>query len=196
MVLNLMTKFANSFVNSIDGTTMNELSTKELVVVLEFTTSTTMFLVPSWLPSIPTHNLSIRDIRTAIRNSTGPRPSLFVPELAFDLLVKPQIKLLEQPSHRCVELVYEELMKIVHSVCSSNIGVEMNRYPKLQSKLIEVVSDLLRERLGPTIKYVESLIEIHKAYINTNHPNFVGAAKAMSIVVEERQKQKGNGTVK
>ena len=50
----------------------------------------------SQLASInPTHNLSIHDIRTAIRNSTGPRPSLFVPELAFDILVKPQIKLLE-----------------------------------------------------------------------------------------------------
>lgn len=190
MVLNLMTKFANSFVNSIDGTTMNELSTKELCGGARiYYIYNDVF--GSQLAAInPTHNLSVRDIRTAIRNSTGPRPSLFVPELAFDLLVKPQIKLLEEPSHRCVELVYEELMKIVHSVCSSNIGVEMNRYPKLQSKLIEVVSDLLRERLGPTIKYVGSLIEIHKAYINTNHPNFVGAAKAMSIVVEERQKQK------
>ncbi|KAF6072155.1 Dynamin central region family protein [Candida albicans] len=145
----------------------------------------------SQLASInPTHNLSIHDIRTAIRNSTGPRPSLFVPELAFDILVKPQIKLLEAPAHRCVELVYEELMKIVHSVCTADIGTEMSRYPRLQNKLIEVVSDLLRERLGPTIKYVESLIEINKAYINTNHPNFVGAAKAMSIVVAEREKQK------
>ncbi|KAF6072156.1 Dynamin central region family protein [Candida albicans] len=144
----------------------------------------------SQLASInPTHNLSIHDIRTAIRNSTGPRPSLFVPELAFDILVKPQIKLLEAPAHRCVELVYEELMKIVHSVCTADIGTEMSRYPRLQNKLIEVVSDLLRERLGPTIKYVESLIEINKAYINTNHPNFVGAAKAMSIVVAEREKK-------
>ena len=62
----------------------------------------------------PCANLSNNDIRTAIRNSTGPRPSLFVPELAFDLLVRPQIKLLEAPSIRCVELVYEELMKICH----------------------------------------------------------------------------------
>jgi dynamin 1-like protein len=63
----------------------------------------------------PCSNLTNTDIRTAIRNSTGPRPSLFVPEIAFDLLVKPQIKLLETPSLRCVELVYEELMKICHN---------------------------------------------------------------------------------
>jgi len=190
MILTLMTKFANGFINSIEGNSVNEIDTKELCggariyyIYNEVFGST--------LASInPTHNLSVQDIRTAIRNSTGPRPSLFVPELAFDLLVKPQIGLLESPSQRCVELVYEELMKILHSVCTSSIGPELNRYPRLQTKLIEVVSDLLRERLGPTIKYVESLIEIHRAYINTNHPNFVGAAKAMSEVVAERQKQK------
>ncbi|CUM66448.1 uncharacterized protein PRCAT00004112001 [Priceomyces carsonii] len=190
LVLNLMTKFATSFINSIEGTQMSEISTKELCGGARiYYIYNEVF--GSHLASInPTHNLSIHDIRTAIRNSTGPRPSLFVPELAFDLLVKPQIKLLEQPSKSCVELVYEELMKIVHSVCSNGVGIELNRYPKLQSKLIEVVSDLLRERLGPTIKYVDSLIDIHKAYINTNHPNFIGAAKAMKLVVEERQKQK------
>lgn len=190
LVLNLMTKFAASFVNSIDGTHLNDVSTKELCGGARiYHIFNEVF--GSQLASInPVHNLSIHDIRTAIRNSTGPRPLLFVPELAFDLLVKPQIRLLDDPAHRCVELVYEELMKIVHSVCSSGIGLELNRYPKLQSKLIEVVSDLLRERLGPTIKYVESLIEIQQAYINTNHPNFVGAAKAMTIVVEERRKQK------
>ncbi|RCK55560.1 Dynamin-related protein DNM1 [Candida viswanathii] len=189
-ILTLMTKFSNSFVGSIEGSTVNEIATKELCGGARiYYIYNEIF--GSQLASInPTHNLSINDIRTAIRNSTGPRPSLFVPELAFDILVKPQIKLLEEPSHRCVEMVYEELMKIVHSVCSSDISTEMNRYPRLQSKLIEVVSDLLRERLGPTIKYVESLIEINKAYINTNHPNFVGAAKAMSIVVAEREKQK------
>ncbi|KAK6200471.1 Dynamin central region-domain-containing protein [Scheffersomyces amazonensis] len=190
LVLTLMTKFASAFMTSIEGTSVNEISTKELCggarIYYIFNE-----VFGSQLASInPTHNLSIYDIRTAIRNSTGPRPALFVPELAFDLLVKPQIQLLEDPSRRCVELVYEELMKIVHNVCSSNIGLELNRYPKLQAKLIEVVSDLLRERLGPTIKYVESLIEIHRAYINTNHPNFVGAARAMSLIVEQRQKQK------
>lgn len=190
LVLNLMTKFATSFVNSIEGTSLTDISTKELCGGARiYYIYNEVF--GSQLASInPVHNLSIQDIRTAIRNSTGPRPSLFVPELAFDLLVKPQVKLLEDPSHRCVELVYEELMKIVHNICSSGIGFELNRYPKLQSKLIEVVSDLLRERLGPTIKYVESLIEIQQAYINTNHPNFLGAAKAMSIVVEERKRQK------
>ena len=109
-----MTEFSRDFVSSIDGTSL-EISTKELCggarVYYIFNE-----VFGHALQSIdPTENLSLSDIRTAIRNSTGPRPSLFVPEVAFDLLVKPQIKLLEAPSLRCVELVYEELMKICHS---------------------------------------------------------------------------------
>ncbi|KAI1130407.1 Dynamin central region-domain-containing protein [Nemania abortiva] len=188
MILQLMTRFATSFISSIDGTS-TEISTKELSggarIYYIFNS-----VFGSSLESIdPTSNLSALDIRTAIRNSTGPRPSLFVPEMAFDLLVKPQIKLLEIPSQRCVELVYEELIKICHT-CGST---ELSRFPRLQAKLIEVVSDLLREQLGPASSYVESLISIQRAYINTNHPNFLGAAAAMSHVVgakQERERKK------
>jgi dynamin 1-like protein len=184
LILQLMTRFATSFISSIDGTS-SEISTKELCggarIYYIFNS-----VFGNSLESIdPTQNLSVLDIRTAIRNSTGPRPSLFVPELAFDLLVKPQIKMLEIPSQRCVELVYEELIKICHT-CGST---ELSRFPRLQGKLIEVVSDLLRERLGPASNYVESLISIQRAYINTNHPNFLGAAAAMSSVIQSRNEK-------
>lgn len=56
---------------------------------------------------------------------------------------------------------------------------ELQRYPRLHAQIIEVVSELLRERLGPTSEYVQSLIAIQAAYINTNHPAFVaGTAQA------------------
>ncbi|KXL46966.1 hypothetical protein M433DRAFT_3607 [Acidomyces richmondensis BFW] len=190
LILQLMTRFATSFISSIDGTS-SEISTKELCggarIYYIFNS-----VFGNSLESIdPTQNLSVLDIRTAIRNSTGPRPSLFVPELAFDLLVKPQIKLLEVPSQRCVELVYEELIKIGHT-CGST---ELSRYPRLQGRLIEVVSDLLRERLGPSSSYVESLIAIQRAYINTNHPNFLGAAAAMSSVMQDKHERERKAAI-
>ena len=184
LILQLMTRFASSFIASIDGTSM-EISTKELCGGARIYYIFNSVFGNSLETIDPTQNLSVLDIRTAIRNSTGPRPSLFVPELAFDLLVKPQIKMLEIPSQRCVELVYEELIKICHT-CGST---ELSRFPRLQAKLIEVVSDLLRERLGPASSYVESLISIQRAYINTNHPNFLGAAAAMSSVIQNKQEK-------
>jgi len=181
LILQLMTRFATSFVASIDGTS-SEISTKELCGGARIYYIFNSVFGQSLDSIDPTHNLTVHDIRTAIRNSTGPRPSLFVPEMAFDLLVKPQIRLLESPSLRCVELVYEELMKICHT-CGSQ---EINRFPRLQTKLIEVVSELLRERLGPTSRYVESLIAIQGAYINTNHPNFLGATGAMNSMMNNQ----------
>lgn len=187
LVLQLMNKFATTFISSIDGTS-SEISTKELsggARIYYIYNS----IFGNTLKSIdPTTNLTVLDIRTAIRNSTGPRPTLFVPELAFDLLVKPQIKLLLEPSQQCVELVYEELVKICHK-CGTP---ELSRYPKLKSKLIEVVSELLRERLLPTRSYVESLIDIHRAYINTNHPNFLTATDAMSEIIQNRKAKQEN----
>ncbi|PWN54214.1 hypothetical protein IE53DRAFT_383239 [Violaceomyces palustris] len=185
LVLKLMTQFARDFVASIDGTSF-DISTKELCggarVYYIF-----QDVFGHALSSInPTQNLTVQDIRTAIRNSTGPRPSLFVPEAAFELLIKPQIKLLEPPSLRCVELVYEELMKICHN-CTST---ELQRFPRLHAQLIEVVSELLRERLGPTSEYVQSLIEIQAAYINTNHPAFVQDSANIARETRESQQRK------
>ncbi|SCU85877.1 LADA_0D10462g1_1 [Lachancea dasiensis] len=188
LVLQLMNKFAARFVSSIEGTS-SDISTKELCGGARIYYIYHNIFGNSLESINPTENLSTTDIQTAIRNSTGPRPSLFVPELAFDLLVKPQIHLLLGPSERCVELVYEELMKICHN-CGSP---ELARYPKLQSKLIEVVSELLRERLGPTRSYVESLIDIHRAYINTNHPNFLSATDAMADIVDARKRRRTRG---
>ncbi|KAF9584632.1 Dynamin- GTPase protein [Lunasporangiospora selenospora] len=185
MILQLLTKFASDFVAAIDGTS-SEISTKELSggarIYYIFNN-----IFGAALDSVsPCENLEDQDIRTAIRNSTGPRPSLFVPEIAFELLVKPQIKLLESPSIRCVELAYEELVKICHS-CG---GKDMARFPKFHAKLIEVVSDLLRDRLGPTSEYVESLISIQRSYINTNHPDFIGGSGAMNALEKQAQKKR------
>ena len=185
LILKYMTQFAKDFVASIDGTSF-DISTKELCggarVYCIF-----QDIFAQALNSInPTQNLTVHDIRTAIRNSTGPRPTLFVPEAAFELLIKPQIKLLLPPSLRCVELVYEELMKICHNCTSAGL----QRFPRLHAQLIEVVSELLRERLGPTSEYVQSLIEIQSAYINTNHPAFVNDSANIATRMREEKQRK------
>ncbi|KAG6381798.1 Dynamin central region-domain-containing protein [Boletus reticuloceps] len=185
LILRLMNQFAHDFIASIEGTKV-DMSTKELsggariYYIFNDVFGHALATIDS------TAGLDNQDIRTAIRNSTGPRPSLFVPEAAFDLLVKPQIKLLEAPSLRCVELVYEELVKLCHN-CRSP---ELERFPHLHAQLIECVSELLRERLGPTSDYAQSLIEIQAAYINTNHPAFIsGSAVAAQTATSQASKQ-------
>lgn len=52
------------------------------------------------------------------------------------------------------------------------------------------MSELLRERLGPTSEYTSSLIAIEAAYINTNHPAFVaGTASAARESTPQNRKR-------
>ena len=48
-------------------------------------------------------------VRVAMRNAAGPKPQLFVPEMAFERMVKRQIQKLEEPAMQCVSMVFEEL---------------------------------------------------------------------------------------
>ena len=68
----------------------------------------------------PLNSLTSQDIRIAIQNCTGPRPSLFVPELAFESLIKPQIQLLLDPSIKCLEAVFEQLIKVMEA-CETKV---------------------------------------------------------------------------
>lgn len=142
LVLRLMNQFAQDFISSIEGTKV-DMSTKELSGGARIYYIFNDVFGHALASIDSTGNLDNQDIRTAIRNSTGPRPSLFVPESAFDLLVKPQIKLLEAPSLRCVELVYEELVKICHN-CTSTVrqhyclphGVSLTFYSRIYLEII------------------------------------------------------------
>ena len=140
--------------------------------------------------------ISLGEVRAAIRNATGTRPSLFVPEVSFDQLVKKQISKIEQPGLRCVELVLEELVRVVNN-CD---GRELKRFPSLHAKIVSVASDLIRERLSPSCTMVQNLVQIELAYINTNHPDFIRAGSAISALGKMFEKKRnyppGNGNCK
>ncbi|MGH0157885.1 UNVERIFIED_CONTAM: hypothetical protein FKN15_034507 [Acipenser sinensis] len=116
-LLQLITKFASEYCNTIEGTA-KYIETSELCggaricYIFHETFGRTLESVD------PLGGLTTIDVLTAIRNATGPRPALFVPEISFELLVKRQVKRLEEPSLRCVELVHEEMQRIIQH-CSN-----------------------------------------------------------------------------
>ncbi|VDN51836.1 unnamed protein product [Dracunculus medinensis] len=173
-LLQIITRFATAYTATIEGTSKN-IETSELCggARICYIFHETFGRV---LESIdPLGDLTQLDILTAIRNATGPRPALFVPEVSFELLVKRQIRRLEEPSLRCVELVHEELQRIVQH-CGLHTQQEMQRFPRLYDKINEVVSSVLKSRLVPTNEMVENLVAIELAYINTKHPEFTDAS--------------------
>ncbi|XP_017026254.1 dynamin-1-like protein [Drosophila kikkawai] len=169
-LLQIITKFASAYCSTIEGTARNIETTElcggaRICYIFHETFGRTLDSIH------PLAGLSKMDILTAIRNATGPRPALFVPEVSFELLVKRQIRRLEEPSLRCVELIHEEMQRIVQH-CGNEVQQEMLRFPKLHEKIVDVVTQLLRRRLPHTNVMVENIVAIELAYINTKHPDF------------------------
>lgn len=187
-LLQLITKFATEYCNTIEGTA-KYIETAELCggaricYIFHETFGRTLESVD------PLGGLSTIDILTAIRNATGPRPSLFVPEVSFELLVKKQVKRLEEPSLRCVELVHEEMQRIIQH-CSNYSTQELQRFPKLHEAIVEVVTSLLRKRLPITNEMVHNLVAIELAYINTKHPDFADACGVLNNNIEEQRRNR------
>lgn len=139
-------------------------------------------------------DLTDHQIRTAILNATATKPSLFVTEDSFQLLVKRQIGRLKTPSVQCSELVYDELRRIA-AQCEG-LTADLGRFPELRKRLSECVREMIRRRLEPTKEMISNLINIELSYIKTTHPNFISSAKAMALAKnqasqsnESRQKE-------
>jgi hypothetical protein len=126
------------------------------------------------------------EIRTTIGNANGTRPALFVPEISFDILVRRQIRRLEQPGVQCVDLVYDELQRIA----AQSEPTELTRYPNLRDRMMDVVSSLLKRSVGPTQMWVSNLVRIELSYINTNHPDFIGGSRAVARLMEKMSIEK------
>lgn len=187
MLLQLITRFASSYCAIIEGTA-RDIETTELCggaricYIFHDIFGRTLEIMDAM------EGLATRDILTAIRNATGPRPALFVPEISFELLVKRQIRRLEEPSLRCVELVHEEMQRIVQHAFSQ--VMEVKRFPRLHDKVVEVVTHLLQRRLPSTNEMVENLVKIELSYINTNHPDFTDGASLVSTITMNHEMER------
>ena len=83
----------------------------------------------------PFEQLSDEDLKIALRNASSLRPNLFVPEAAFEVLSKQQIARLEYPALQCVQLVFEELRRIVNDIEIP----EFKRFKNLRGKFVEIM---------------------------------------------------------
>ncbi|GBM28262.1 Dynamin-1-like protein [Araneus ventricosus] len=189
-LLQIITKFASAYCSTVEGTARN-IETSELCggaricYIFHETFGRTLNSIH------PLAGLTTLDILTAIRNATGTRPALFVPEVSFELLVKRQIRRLEDPSLRCVELVHEEMQRIIQH-CGTEVQQEIIRFPKLHEKIVDVVTHLLRRRLPATNSMVENLVAIELAYINTKHPDFHHDAALVDTLTKHNEEKTVN----
>uniref|UniRef100_A0A915EHM2 Dynamin stalk domain-containing protein n=1 Tax=Ditylenchus dipsaci TaxID=166011 RepID=A0A915EHM2_9BILA len=107
----------------------------------------------------------------------------FISELSFELLAKHQIRQLEKPSLRCVNLVYLELLRVVRK-CGERQKSARSQFPTLFERIDGIVSELLVDRLRLTEQFVADLMEIEAAYVNCKNPDFIELV--LNVVWEDR----------
>lgn len=130
----------------------------------------------------PFDQIKDADIRTIMHNTSGSAPSLFVGTQAFEVLVKQQIHRLEEPSLRCVNLIFDELARILSQIISHP---QYSRYPALRERLSQCFLLFLREELIPTNEFVTDIIGSEETYVNTAHPDLLKGSQAMAMVEEK-----------
>ncbi|KAI6042995.1 Dynamin central region-domain-containing protein [Pisolithus marmoratus] len=181
VVLSVITEFTNEFRTVIDGNT-NDLSLNELSggARISFVFHE---LFNHGVRSIdPFDQVKDGDIRTMLYNSSGSTPSLFVGTQAFEVIIKQQIKRLDEPALKCCQLIYDELIRILGQLLQK-IQV-FRRYPALKDRFNSVVVNFFKTSMNPTTKLVSDMVNMQACYINTTHPDFLGGHKAMAIVQE------------
>lgn len=186
IVLNIITEFTNEWRQVLDGKA-TELSSIELSggARISFVFHE---LYSNGVKAVdPFDVVKDVDIRTILYNSSGPAPALFVGTTAFELIVKQQINRLEEPSLKCVSLVYDELVRILNQLLNKPL---FRRYPQLKEKFHQVVISFFKKVMDPTNKLVKDLVAMEACYINTGHPDFLNGHKAMAIVNERHNSTK------
>ncbi|CAP96406.1 vacuolar protein sorting-associated protein 1 [Penicillium rubens] len=182
IILNIITEFSNEYRTVLEGNNQ-ELSSIELSggARISFVFHE---LYSNGVKAVdPFDIVKDIDIRTILYNSSGSSPALFVGTTAFELIVKQQIKRLEEPSLKCISLVYDELVRILSQLLTKQL---FRRYPMLKEKFHAVVISFFKKCLEPTNKLVKDLINMESTYVNTGHPDFLNGHRAMALV-NERQ---------
>ncbi|KAI8342412.1 Dynamin central region-domain-containing protein [Chlamydoabsidia padenii] len=102
------------------------------------------------------------DIRTILYNSSGSSPALFVATTAFKVIIKQQIKRLEDLSIKCINMVYDELVRILGQLLTKQF---FKRFLQMKDKM-------------------------ESCYINIAHPDFLNGHQAIAIVNEQQLQTK------
>lgn len=171
LLLDLMTKFSSTYISAIKGN-LTDIKTKELYggarikYVFQECLSTALKSIDALA------GLTKTDILTAMENASGVTHTIFVSEVAFELLVKRQIGRMRDPCLQCVDLICEELKMLVQC-CLEDVNLRLDRFPRLQREIDDLVAELLQSRLPITNQMVEHHIDNELSYINTAHPDFL-----------------------
>ena len=168
-LLSSVFKFTSKYKEFLNGDIINSNLNKTYIGAAKISKIFNQKFINEILSIDPLENLKDEEILIVIKNTNGLRPSLFVPEVAFEILVKQQIKKLEEPGLLCIKKVYDELINTINSISLP----EIIRFKKLDNKIKELLIGIIDKCIPEVNEMIKNLIKIELAYINSSHPDFL-----------------------
>ena len=179
LLLYMISKFVEYYQSTIDGNFVQD-STKELRGGARINYVFHMIFSKAIKSIKALDGLSDEDIRTAIMNAKSLHPSLFIPEAAFENLIRQQIVKLLDPSLQCMQLVHEELKRII----SHPDVPELLRFGKLMQRISEIMTEVLYHCMSPAEEMIRNLIRVEDSYINVNHPDVLSVTGTLLSMMQ------------
>ena len=133
-------------------------------------------IVSELIDQFPQSMLTIESVKDAdpqqvaklIENQGGLKGSMFFPETTFHELVKNEIEKLRSCALKCID----ESKRLLVEVHTSVKVPELERFCSLRDNILQIATDGIEEASKKAVVYANKLIDLHKAYINTRHPDF------------------------
>lgn len=122
--------------------------------------------------------LSPVQVRNIISNTCGMSGGLFIPNEAFEIIIRRAIKQLYRPCETVVQLVHDELLNQAMSIVTPG----MQRYGPLREEIRQRAKEVIQDRMSATSELVRTLIDMEGALINTSHPDFVSRSNVRELL--------------
>ena len=135
-------------------------------------------------------SLAPAQIRNIINNSGGLKGGLFIPDEAFQVVIRQGIKQLKAPSIICLQNVYDELLNQAMSIETESMG----RYNVLRETIRRQTRNIISSRKEQTEALVNTLIDMEAALINTDHPDFLKGMTVWDLMSAAQYVEKNDPT--
>ena len=181
LLLGLLESYARNFSGAIAGTSPT-LPLTELAGGARLRHVFQDVFVPAVSGLDPAAELGDGEVRTALKNAGGARGTLLIPDAPFELLTRRAVASLLPPCLACVSLAHAEVLRIAEDALPAGV----DRFPSLRRELLASVEGLVAAGAAPAERMVRDLVACELAFINTDHPDFVGGARAVAAAMEAR----------
>ena len=180
-LLSSVFKFTTKYKELLNGNILNTNLNKVYIGAAKINKIFNQKFINEILSIDPLDNLKDEEILIVIKNTNGLRPSLFVPEIAFEILVKQEIKRLEEPGLLCVKKVYDELINTINCISIP----EIVRFKNLEIKIKELLINIIEKCIPEVNQMIKNLILIELSYINSSHPDFLNGKEEINKIEDD-----------